>query len=67
MLFTMTNKYGSRREIKNNKKIKAKSFKFCIYSSSNNMINDSNCYSPLSSYSNREEIRQPTELKYINK
>ena len=64
MLFSIANNYVSHRKLKN---IKAKAYKNRIYSSGNSSSSDLDFYSSLSSDSDREEERHPTEHKEINK
>ena len=65
MLYSITKKSGSRRELNKIKKIKAKDSKKLIYSSSDSL--SSYLDSPLYSDSEWDEPIQPTEHKEINK
>ena len=65
MLFSISKRSGSHRELKKNKKIKEKVLKKNSYSSSNSSSNDYDY--PLSSDSEWDKRRQPTERKEKNK
>ena len=66
MLYRISMKSDSHCELKNINKIKAKASKKRGYYSSNSYSSDSDSDSFLSSDSEWEEERQPTELKEIN-